>query len=410
MSPANANPASAESAGTPGLEAARAKPAKVWFFQPVLEHYRLPVWDGVRDAGRADGAYEIAVFGTLQADGKTTGGGFRDYLRDCPRVWIKAPTLIFHWPSARPVIEAERPDVVILSANPRNVSAWSLPGLCRRLGASVGFWSKVHSYSRVPHFFTDIMKRAFLRRYDFAILYGESSAPELDRIGFPRERVFIANNTIDTRRIFSDGDRIAARAREIRAERGLAGRKILLSIGRMEADKRTQDLLEAWPRLRELDPTLVMVLVSGGPLLEDVKSQAQRLDPERIIVTGRVPEGDDYAWIAACDLCVYPGAVGLAINQSLALARPTVIADERGADAEIVEHGRTGWRYPRGDIDAMVRTIGEVLRGGEAVARVNDAARSLMRDKVTLEHMISAIDRAIRAGLDIAGSRNRTPA
>src|SRR5262245_33638788 len=162
---------------------------------------------------------------------------------------------------------------------------------------------------------------------------------------------------------------IRARGDELRRAAGLEGRKILLCIGRMDPEKRHGDLLEAWPRLRTLDPDLRLVMVAGGPLLETVRARAAAVDPERIVVTGRVPEGDDYAWVSACDMGVYPGAVGLAINISLAFGKPTLIADERGSDAEIVRHGVTGWRFRRGDLDALIAAVQRVLENpAEAAA------------------------------------------
>ena len=77
---------------------------------------------------------------------------------------------------------------------------------------------------------------------------------------------------------------------------------------------------------------------------------------------GQLPSGEDYTWIAASDMTIQCGAIGLAINQSMAFGAATIIADERGPDSEIVEHGVTGWRYPRGDLSRLVDTVAEVLQ------------------------------------------------
>jgi glycosyltransferase involved in cell wall biosynthesis len=332
----------------------------------------------------------------------------RPYIREMDEVRARVPGFaMVRWPQAIDIVTREKPDVVIMASNPRNLTCWKLPAACRSVGSVIVSHTKVHSVSGVPPFIMKLVKRNFYKRMDLAICYGEQSKREIVALGFPAEKARVAQNTIDTRRIFEQTDSIRARGDELRRAAKLRDKKILLCIGRMEADKRHADLLQAWGRLRDIDPSLVMVLVSGGPLLEQIKSQARSIDPNRIVVTGRVAEGDDYAWIAAADLTIYPGAVGLAINQSLALGKPTVIADEYGADAEILEHDVTGWRYPRGDIDAMIAAVRNVLDDEPARGRVSDNARTLMRERVTIDNMADNFHATILEAIALGKARKK---
>lgn len=372
---------------------------RVWDLHPRVEHYRIALWDGLVELGRD--TYDLTVCGPL-TNGGAFGGGDRPYFRDIPcDSFKKFGISMLEWRDAEQIVAKEKPDVVIVSANPRNISNWKLPKVVHSYGGAVVCWTKAHSYSKIPPFIVDTLKRRFYQRYDRAICYGKLSIKELTALGFPAERARVAQNTIDTRRIFDDGDAIRQRGQELRNEAGLAGKKILLTIGRMDPDKRHQDLLDAWPKLKTLDPNLVMVMVSGGPMLDEIRAKAKALDAERILVTGRVPENDDYCWIAGSDITIFPGAVGLAINQSLALGLPTVIADEFGSDSEIIEHNKTGWRYPRGDLDALVATVREVLQDKTKVDRITRAAITMMRDEVTVENQYRSIDATIRDALQL---------
>ena len=388
----------------PGGGAAPA--ARVWDLQPEVQHYSVPLWDLLGELGARDGAYALTVLGTLGADGGAIGGPRRPYFVDCPLATFRRMGVrLCHWPGFERRLRADPPDALVIGANPRNTDCWRMPRLCRELGIPVVAWTKAHSTSRLAPVVRRL-KRWLYAPFDCVVCYGESSKRELTASGYPPERVFVAHNTIDTRRIFARGDAILARGAELRRAAGLAGRKVLLCVGRMDPEKRHRDLLDAWPRLRALDPDLHMVLISGGPLLEAIRARAAAVDAERIRVVGRVPEGDDYAWIAASDLGLYPGAVGLAINISLAFGRPTIIADEPGADAEIVRHGETGWRYPRGDLDALVGAVRHVLAHPEEAARVGAGARALLRETITLDNMAASIDRAIRLALAVRESRS----
>ncbi|MFN3201175.1 MAG: glycosyltransferase family 4 protein [Bradymonadia bacterium] len=374
-------------------------PANVWIFQPTVEHYRAPIFDAVRVL--ADGRYDLQIFGPL-VDGAGTGGVRRPWFNHQPYVTrAVAGQTVSWWPGAEARVSRGQPDVLIVGASPRCLSAWRLPSVCRKVGTVPVCWSKVHSFSGLPGFVTGASKWGLYRQYARAIVYGDASRAELMQLGFAEDRIHVAHNTIDTDRIFTDGDAIAARGQRLLEEAGLEGRKAIVCVGRMFTDKRQGDLLAAWPALKAIDPTLALVLVGGGPDLELRRSQAQVLDPEGrdIIVTGRVPEGDDYAWLSAAHMAIFPGAVGLSINQSMAFGTPTIIADERGADAEIVRHEETGWRYRRGDVPALVDVVARVCADDEGRQRVSARGRQLMRDDITLDQMARALDSAISAAL-----------
>lgn len=380
--------------------------ARVWIFQPTIQHYRLPIFDSLLERGRREGLYELTVLGGM-TQGGAHGGGKRDYFRDVPEVGYKRAGASFvWWPGAKELVEAERPDLVVLTGNPRSSSAWSLPKTCHRMGVPCVGWSKVHSYSKLAPVMS-LVKRRFFKRFDGLILYGQSSYQEMKELGYPLERTVVCQNTIDTRRIFNDREAIEKRAAELRRERGLQGKIVLECIGRMDPEKRHTDLLAAWPKLAALDPRLTLVMVGTGPLMESLKAEAAKIDPQRIVFTGRVPEGEDYPWIAMADVNIYPGSVGLAINQSLAFGRPTVIADEWGADGEILEHEVTGLRFERGNHDALVAAVARVLHDRELSDRLGGNASKMMREKVTIENMVEQIHTAISRGLAIDTYRNK---
>lgn len=384
---------------------------QIWIVQPRIEHYRVPVWDRLRE--QLSDRFDVHAFGPLQ-DGQhqSYGGPSRDYFHqvEC-EPFKKLGQTLYRWPGLAEALKSlpseQRPAAIVVAANPRNATCWQIPKLGKQLGIGTVAWTKGHSFSgSLPNFVSDPLRRRFLKAYDQIICYGEATKTELTELGLEPRRMHVANNTIDTRRIFEEGDAMAKRGRELRQEYNLDNRRLLICIGRMDEDKRHRDLLEAWPQLAEFDPTLSMVLIGGGPLLEVIRSQAKEVDADRILVTGRVPEGDDYAWLAAAadqeaggGLAIYPGAVGLAINQSLAIGCPTLIADEYGADGEIVKHGETGWRYTRGDLSAMTQQVKAIVTHTVATQMVIDEAREMMRSKITIQNMVDHIQEAILAAI-----------
>lgn len=365
---------------------------QVWIFQPAVKHYRLPIWDLLCE--RARGRYQLTVYGPLEIEQAEIER--RCYLRAMPlhrRLLLGRE--FTYWPGAAGLIRREAPAVVVLTASATFVGSWMLPRVARRVGTAVVGWSKVNRRLGRSAWPQRRIRQRFFRRFDLFLCYGESSRRELIDLGYPADRIRIAQNTIDTRYIFDHEAAIRARGEQLRHVTGVEGKKILLCIGRMVPQKQHADLITAWLDLRELDPNLVLVFVGKGELFEGLQEAADETDAERIVFTGGVPAGDDFAWIATADLVVLPGAVGLALNQSMALGKPTIIADEPGADAELLQHGINGWRFPRGNIQALVETVRQMLHDPQAAQARGQAARGTIEQRATIERMVDCIDGTI---------------
>lgn len=370
---------------------------RVLVFQPAVKHYRLPFWDALVE--KSAGKYALAVLGPLDLPPEAISA--RPYLHEFPfeEKPLRGRT-IGSWPGAADLVRRERPAVVVLTATASFHTSWTLPRVAHRLGAKVIGWSKVSPRAGSKRgLLARTTMRWFVLRFDRFLCYGQSSVEELAALGYPRERIRVAPNTIDTRRIFADGDAIRARGQLLREQAGLVGKRIVLYIGRMIERKRPWEVLGAWPKLRTATDDMRLVLVGDGPMLDEIRRRATSIDPERVTVIGPVPEGDDYAWIATADVVVLPAAVGLALNQALALGTPVVITDEPGADAELVKHGSTGWRYEPRDTDELAAAVHRIFNHTKEREAVVARGVALMQNEISLDRMVEAFDESIRESI-----------
>ena len=374
----------------------------VLILQPRIQHYRLPVFDRLQQL--ADGQYRISIRGTLH-NGAAIGGGERSYYVDSRLRRMRCGTRrIEWWPKTLNYVRHRCPSAVVTSLYPSNMSTWRLPTVCRQLGISCIGWSKVHGQTSLP--LVRRFKKRLFAKYDFMLVYGALSRDELINMEYPSERIFVARNTIDTEGIIEKRDQFAAAAIRLRRKYRLEDRLLVLCIAKFEPQKRHQDLLAAWQRIRQLDPRLCLVLIGSGSHESAVRRQVERMQDGRIHLLGRVPAGQDYDWIAAADLNIQCGAVGLAINQSMAMGVPTIIADERGADTEALRHGVTGWRYPRGDIETLVSVVHQVLCDRSSRDKIIASAHHVIRNHFTIGQMVAAIHRCILSALNLSGDPN----
>lgn len=124
----------------------------------------------------------------------------------------------------------------------------------------------------------------------------------------------------------------------------------VLYVGRLSPEKGIDSLATAW---RKYDLPRLEVIGEGaaGAVLEGVPN-VQRL--------GALPLERVRERMAAARLLVMPSiwyeTFGLVAVEAYSVGLP-VIASDIGALAEVVEEGRTGWRVPPGDPEALARAV-----------------------------------------------------
>ena len=111
--------------------------------------------------------------------------------------------------------------------------------------------------------------------------------------------------------------------------------------------------------------------------------------------------------LSALDLFVSPSRsepFGLSIVEAMACGAPVVATKSEGA-CEILDDGVTGLLVPPGDHEALAEAICALL--DDRVRRASLAARALeaVRDRFSLERMVTATERLYRSVLGVRGGR-----
>jgi glycosyltransferase involved in cell wall biosynthesis len=70
---------------------------------------------------------------------------------------------------------------------------------------------------------------------------------------------------------------------------------------------------------------------------------------------------------------------GLPVNEAMICGIPAIVSDRVGAGFDLVEHGKTGFVYPSGDVDGLASILREVLPDRELLRRLGDNARERMQ-------------------------------
>lgn len=142
---------------------------------------------------------------------------------------------------------------------------------------------------------------------------------------------------------------------------GLAGKRVLLHVGRLSKEKRLDVVLKAISGLAKKEPDLRLLVVGKGPAEETYKGMAKTLGiSDRVVFAGFLPADELPIAYASSDALVIASAFetqGLVVLESLASGTPVVGARYR-AIPEFVHEGKNGCLFSHEDCeDAIQRCL-----------------------------------------------------
>jgi len=206
----------------------------------------------------------------------------------------------------------------------------------------------VHAHARIPAFLCGRLKKKYgfgfitTVHFDFYVnkllrkmsdwgdralaVSADIAESTAKKYGYPREKIAIVNNGIDTER-FSP----CSSGESVRSRLGLKGKKIVMYLGRLDEDSflPAKMLLDAAEEIYREHGNVRVVIVGNGKKYRELSEKAwlinEKLGFELALLPGGTAEPELY--IAACDVFVGPSRSAL---EALSCGKPAVIAGNFG--------------------------------------------------------------------------------
>ncbi len=139
---------------------------------------------------------------------------------------------------------------------------------------------------------------------------------------------------------------------------------VVLFCAKLQLWKRPSDLLRAFAKAQ---PERGFLVFAGeGPLRASLHAEATTLGVDgRVEFLGFANQTQLPAIYSSADLMVLPSqydAFGVVVNEAMFCGCPVAASDHVGAARDLIEHGRTGFVYPCGDIDALAAILRQALQ------------------------------------------------
>ncbi len=178
----------------------------------------------------------------------------------------------------------------------------------------------------------------------------------------------------------------------------------VLFVGRLEARKGVDTLLDAVARLLPLVPDVAFTIVgndritseSGGSYREEFEAL---MDPalrrDRVFFKGVVSDKELARYYAGCDIFVAPSrseSFGLITLEAMREGKP-VIAGDVGGMREVVEHEGNGLLVPPGDAAALADALQRLIESPELREQFGRHSRELFLDRYTADRMAEGYER-----------------
>jgi glycosyltransferase involved in cell wall biosynthesis len=178
---------------------------------------------------------------------------------------------------------------------------------------------------------------------------------------------------------------------------------VVLTASRLIPAKGIDTLLRAATGLRQIFPSIQVLIAGDGPQREELKTLAKELElDETVQFLGErkdIPE-----LLAASDVVAVPS---LAEGQSILIlegmaSRLPVVASDIGGMKEMIQDGETGLLVPAANPTALAQALGLVLNDAKLAEKLGTQGQRFVEANMTLEQMLEKTRRLYRDEIEKA--------
>lgn len=221
-----------------------------------------------------------------------------------------------------------------------------------------------------------------LRHADHVFTICEGLRSDIVARGVPDAKVTIISNAVDIESFEPGG----LPDESLKIKLGLRGANVIGFIGSFYAYEGLDLLLDALPGILARRSDIRVLLVGGGPQDAALKAQALRLGvADKIVFTGRVPHAEVQHYYDLVDVLAYPRH-SMRLTELVTPLKPLeamaqgrlLVASDVGGHKELIRQGETGMLFKAGSVDALTKTVVDLLEAKDRWPAMRAAGRKFV--------------------------------
>lgn len=168
----------------------------------------------------------------------------------------------------------------------------------------------------------------------------------------------------------------------------------ILMVGNLLAGKGHELVLRAFARVKDSHPGLQCRIIGEGADGDRFADLARSLGvSDQVHFLGRRSRLEVAEAMRNCTVFALPSryeGLGCVYLEAMASGKPVIACRGQGID-EIIQHGSNGWLIPVDGLEELVQGLQDLLANAELRARIGQAARQTILDKLTLAHQAQTL-------------------
>jgi len=210
----------------------------------------------------------------------------------------------------------------------------------------------------------DFVLRHAYRHLAGFLAIGSGNKAYYKSLGAPEDRIFDVPYTVDNARFGAQAKLDAEARAALLAGLGLdPSHPVIIYASKFMRRKHPDHLIEAFARIRAEGLQANLLMVGAGELDAELRQRVQSLKLDKVAFPGFANQQALPRLFGASDIFVLPSENepwGLIVNEAMAAGLPVVVSEEIGCTADLVINGRSGIKFPCGDINALTAALREL--------------------------------------------------
>ncbi len=217
-------------------------------------------------------------------------------------------------------------------------------------------------------------------------------------LGAKDEKIFVLPNSIDTNFFSSESEKYRINIEDRKKDLGLAGKKIILYVGRLIEIKGIRYLIQAYEKLRNEYTDICLVLVGDGPQKDQLVAMCKQQNIEEVHFLGQIPNDVLPLYYSIADFFVLPSLKetwGIVLNEAMACKCPVIASKGAGASRDLIKDGHNGYVVEKASVDELYDAMLRLITNPELAEKFRDYSHKLIMGNYGVESFANTFCSAI---------------